>query len=280
MSKPLFAAQFAAGERVALALEYDGGGFYGWQSQRKLQLPTVQETLETALSKIAAAPVAVVCAGRTDTGVHASHQIVHFDTPVARDAKAWVVGGNTLLPPGIAIQWAVPVSSDFHARFSATARRYRYIIHNCPTRSAHTGRLTTHFPYPLDAALMHSEAQCLLGERDFTSFRGAGCQSNTPMRNVHFVEVARFGDFVVVDIQANAFLLHMVRNIVGTLLAVGSGRQPPGWTAEVFAARDRKLAAATAHPQGLYLVNVLYPEAFALPVNAPGPAFLAPALQR
>ena len=278
MAEPSFAARFAAGGRVALALEYDGNGFFGWQAQRKLQLPTVQETLEAALGKIAAAPVITVCAGRTDTGVHASHQLVHFDAPVARDEKAWVVGGNTLLPPGIAIKWAVPVAPDFHARFSATARRYRYLIHNHPTRSAHIGRLTTHFRFPLDAGLMHSEAQCLLGERDFTSFRGAGCQSNTPMRNVHCVSVTRHGDFVVVDIQANAFLLHMVRNIVGTLLAVGSGREAPGFTARVSAARDRTLAAATAHPQGLYLVDVIYPAHYALPLAEPGPAFVGAVL--
>jgi tRNA pseudouridine38-40 synthase len=280
MAGPLFAAQFAAGERIAVALEYDGSGFFGWQAQRNLQLPTVQETLEAALSKIAATPIAVVCAGRTDTGVHASHQIVHFDTPVARAEKAWVIGGNTVLPAGIAIKWAAPVATDFHARFSATARRYRYLIHNAPTRSAHLGRLVTHFPYSLDAELMHSEAQCLLGEHDFTSFRGAGCQSRTSKRNVHFVSVARMADFIVVDIQANAFLLHMVRNIVGTLMAVGAGRQPQGWTAQILAIRDRKLAAATAHPQGLYLVDVIYPAHFGLPSHTPGPALLSAALAR
>ncbi len=275
MTQRSFTAQFAAGDRVALAVEYHGGTFFGWQAQRKLNLPTVQETLESALSQIASVPITTVCAGRTDTGVHASHQVVHFDTPVARAEKAWVFGGNTLLPEGVAIKWAKPVSSEFHARFSATARRYRYIIHNHPTRSAHLGPLTTFFPHELDADLMHREAQCLLGERDFSSFRGAGCQSNTPMRNVHHVTVSRRGDFVVVDIQANAFLLHMVRNIVGTLLAVGSGRQAPGWTEEVFAARDRTLAAPTAPPQGLYLVDVHYPSQFELAESEIGPAFLS-----
>lgn len=275
MTQRSFTAQFAAGDRVALAVEYQGSAFFGWQSQRKLNLPTVQETLEAALSQIASTPITTVCAGRTDTGVHASHQVVHFDTPIVRPEKAWVFGGNTALPDGIAIKWARPVSSEFHARFSATARRYRYIIHNHPTRSAHLGSLTTFFPHALDAELMHREAQCLLGERDFSSFRGAGCQSNTPMRNVHHVIVSRRGDFVVVDIQANAFLLHMVRNIVGTLLAVGSGRQPEGWTAKVFAAKDRTQAAPTAPPQGLYLVGVHYPAQFNLPDNLLGPAFLA-----
>lgn len=266
----------AAGDRIALAVEYQGSGFFGWQAQRQLQLPTVQETLEIALSKIADAPISSVCAGRTDTGVNASHQVIHFDTPTPRPAKAWVLGGNTLLPSGIAIKWAAPVGADFHARFSATARRYRYVILNQPTRSAHFGALTTWFPHSLDAALMHNEAQCLLGERDFSSFRGAGCQSNTPMRNVHFVRVSRAGDLVIVDIQANAFLLHMVRNIVGTLMAVGSGRRTEGWTAHVLAARDRTQAAPTAHPQGLYLADVIYPDHFGLPATDPGPAFLKP----
>lgn len=278
MTQRSFTAQFAAGDRVALAVEYQGSAFFGWQSQRKLNLPTVQETLENALSQIASAPITTVCAGRTDTGVHGAHQIVHFDTPVARPEKAWVFGANTVLPEGVAIKWAKPVSSDFHARFSATARRYRYIIHNYPTRSAHLGSLTTFFPHALDAELMHREAQCLLGERDFSSFRGAGCQSNTAMRNVHHVTVSRRGDFVVVDIQANAFLLHMVRNIVGTLIAVGNGRRPAGWTAEIFAAKDRTLAAPTAPPQGLYLVDVHYPAEFALPRSELGPAFLSPLL--
>ncbi|MDB6060767.1 MAG: tRNA pseudouridine(38-40) synthase [Verrucomicrobiaceae bacterium] len=274
MSESLLAAQFAAAERIALAVEYDGSGFFGWQAQRNMQLPTVQETLETALSKIAAAPIQVVCAGRTDTGVHGSHQIVHFEPTVVREEKAWVLGGNTLLPASITIKWATPVPADFHARFSAIARRYRYVIYNSPRRSAHLPRLSSHIPYALDANLMHSEAQSLLGEGDFTSFRGAGCQAKSATRTVHFIEVKRFGDFIVVDIQANAFLLHMVRNIVGTLLAVGRGRQPPGWTAQVFAACDRKLAAATAHPQGLYLVDVLYPEQFVLPRSLLGPAFI------
>lgn len=270
-----FAARFAAGDRVALALEYDGSAFYGWQSQRNLRLPTVQETLENVLSQIAAAPVTTICAGRTDAGVHASRQIVHFDTPAARDERAWVFGANTHLPAGIAVKWARPVPADFHARFSATARRYRYAILNRPTRSAHLAALATHWVPKLDADLMHAEAQCLPGEQDFSSFRGAGCQSNTPMRNVHRVTVQRRGDWVVVDIQANAFLLHMVRNIVGTLLAVGSGRQPVGWTAEVLALKDRTKAAMTAPPHGLYLVDVDYPAHFGLPREVPGPAFLA-----
>lgn len=264
-----------ASGRIALALEYDGSGFFGWQTQRRVGLPTVQETLEEALGTVAAQPIKVVCAGRTDTGVHASHQLVHFDSPVSRPESAWVLGGNTHLPAGVVIKWAVPVAADFSARFSAIARRYRYVIFNNKRRSAHISRLTTLIHQPLDVDLMHREAQCLLGEHDFSAFRGAGCQSHSPRRNVHRVEVTRHGDYVVVDIQANAFLLHMVRNIVGTLLAVGSGRKPAGWTAEVFVGLDRKRAAATAAPHGLYLVDVNYPPVYELPVAEPGPAFLA-----
>ena len=273
-----FTAPIDAGQRVALALEYEGSAFFGWQSQRDPAVATLQETLEAALSKVADAPVTTVCAGRTDAGVHASNQIVHFDSPVARLEKAFVFGGNTHLPKSLSIKWARPVAADFHARFSATARRYRYVILNRPLRSAHFHHLATQVAQPLDAALMRREAQSLLGERDFSSFRGAGCQSNTPMRNVHCIEVLRRGDWVVVDIQANAFLLHMVRNIVGTLIAVGSGRQPEGWTAQVMEARDRTRAAMTAPAAGLYLVDVHYPPHFGLPRDPLGPAFIAPLL--
>jgi tRNA pseudouridine38-40 synthase len=274
MQQP-YTAVFQAGDRVALALSYDGSLYYGWQSQRKPNVPTVQEALETTLSNIADAPVQVQCAGRTDRGVHASHQLVHFETPVARHEKAWVMGANTQLPDGISVYWAKPVSADFHARFSATARRYRYIILNTPSRPAILAHGVTWEKRPLDAELMHREAQCLLGELDFTSFRAVACQSNTPMRNVHHVSVSRHHDFVVIDIQANAFLYHMVRNIAGVLMAVGAGWQPPGWTAEVLAAKDRSAGAVTAKPEGLYLVDVSYPEQFGLPPTRPGPHFLA-----
>lgn len=275
MNNPVFPASFKPGDRVALALSYDGSRYHGWQSQRKPQVATVQETLEKALSCIADAPIKVQCAGRTDAGVHASHQLVHFDCPVARDEKAWVAGSNTHLPREIAVQWAKPVAADFHARFSATARRYRYIIHNAPARSALLASGVTYQSRPLDHQLMHEAAQALLGERDFTSFRAVACQSNTAMRNVHFVEVTRRGRLVIIDIQANAFLLHMVRNIAGVLIAIGSGERPPRWTAELLQARDRTQAAATASPCGLYLVGVTYPEAFNLPEVVPGPYFLS-----
>ena len=270
-----FPAQFGQGDRVALCVSYDGSAYHGWQSQRKPQVATVQETLEKALSSVANANVIVQCAGRTDTGVHASHQIVHFDSPSARGEKAWVRGGNTNLPSSIAIQWAKPVSAKFNARFSATARRYRYVILNRPARSAILSAGVTWQRYPLDEISMHEAAQALVGELDFTSYRAAACQSKTPMRNIHRVDVSRQGDLVIIDIQANAFLHHMVRNIAGVLMAIGTGAKPPVWAEEVLLAKDRSVAAATAPPHGLYLVEVRYPEEFELPAAQPGPYFLS-----
>lgn len=265
----------AAGQRVALALEYHGAGYQGWQAQYRPGTPTVQETLEQALGRIAAAPVRVQCAGRTDRGVHASHQLVHFDSPVARPVRAWVQGANSLLPDTVVVKWARPVDATFHARFSARARRYRYVIFNRPVRSPHLAALSAHFPWPLDEVRMEREAQALLGERDFSAYRGAGCQSRTAMRNVHFIQVYRRGHWVIIDIQANAFLLHMVRNIAGVLLAVGSGQAPSGWPAQVLASRDRTQGGVTARPEGLYLVGVDYPPAWQFPDEQPGPPWLA-----
>ncbi len=275
MNKPAFTAQFRQGDRVAMAVSYDGSAFHGWQSQRKPQVATVQEALEKALSSIADAPVIVQCAGRTDAGVHASHQMVHFDSPSDRGEKAWVSGGNTHLPSGISIHWAKPVTQAFNARFSATARRYRYIILNTPARSALLAGGVTWENRPLNEQAMHEAGQALLGELDFTSYRAVACQSKTPMRNVHFVEVTRRADMVIIDIEANAFLHHMVRNIAGVLLAIGTGIKPVEWAEEVLLAKDRKVGAATAPPDGLYLVGVTYPETFQLPQSEPGPFFLA-----
>ncbi|ARN75930.1 tRNA pseudouridine(38-40) synthase TruA [Oceanicoccus sagamiensis] len=276
MNKPPFTAQFNLGDRVAMAVSYDGSAFHGWQSQRKPQVATVQEALEQALSKIADAPVIVQCAGRTDAGVHASHQIVHFDSPAERGEKAWVSGGNTHLPANIAIHWAKPVPESFHARFSATARRYRYVILNSPARSALLSGGVTWENRPLDEQAMHRAGQLLLGELDFTSYRAVACQSRTPMRNVHFIEVSRSGDRVMIDIQANAFLHHMVRNIAGVLIDIGAGIKPVQWAEEVLLAKDRSAAAVTAPPFGLYLVGVTYPDHFQLPHSGPGPWFLSP----
>lgn len=259
--------------RVALGVEYAGARYCGWQTQLNPARMSVQETLERALARVADHPVSVSCAGRTDAGVSASGQVVHFDCRHERPLVAWVKGVNSHLPDDISVRWSIGVPGDFHARFSAFARRYRYFIYNAPVRSAvAAGRFTWH-PYPLDAERMHEDAQHLIGELDFSSFRAAGCQSRTPMRNVHSISVQRAGDLVVIDVTANAFLHHMVRNIAGVLIAVGAGRQSPGWTREVLTARDRKVAAVTAPPDGLYLVDVSYPDAFGLPRPEPGPVF-------
>jgi tRNA pseudouridine38-40 synthase len=251
--------------RLALCIEYDGSAFHGWQAQSDPRLPTVQESLEKALGRVADHPVRVHCAGRTDTGVHASGQVVHFDTASIRPLKAWIQGVNSLLPPQIAVLDALQVPAEFHARFSALSRRYRYRISNRPVRPAINAGILTHCHIPLDERAMHEAGQLLLGERDFTSFRGAGCQSNTPMRNVMSLVVSRQGEEVLIDIEANAFLLHMVRNVAGVLMVIGEGRQPPSWAGEVLAARDRTVAASTAPANGLCLVEVRYPAHFNLP---------------
>ncbi|MEX2132247.1 MAG: tRNA pseudouridine(38-40) synthase TruA [Pseudohongiellaceae bacterium] len=269
-------AEVGHGSRIALGVEYDGSHFCGWQRQGSPQLPTVQGMLESALSKVADHPVKLHCAGRTDAGVHATGQVVHFDCRIDRGERAWIKGSNSQLPPTIRVVWAKPVSSDFHARFVATARRYLYILHCNPVASAiGTGQLTQ-ITGPLNVAAMHATGQYLLGEQDFTAFQAAGCQSATANRCVHWLNVQNHHRFIVVDIQANAFLQHMVRNIVGMLLEVGTGRRPAEWSRELLEGRDRKLGAVTAPPDGLYLVKVTYPEAFALPELPLGPMFLQP----
>lgn len=252
-------------QRFALAVEYDGSVFYGWQKQLNPALPTVQQALEQALSRVADHPVAVICAGRTDAGVHGLGQVVHFDTVSERPLRAWVRGTNAHLPPTVRVLWAQPVADDFHARFTALARHYRYRIRNRPMAPALGHQHLGWEPRPLDAERMHQAGQALLGEQDFTSFRAAGCQSNTPMRCVTALDVRRVDEEVWVDISANAFLLHMVRNIVGSLLVVGRGDKPADWLAELLALRDRNQAAPTAAPQGLYLSAVSYPACHALP---------------
>jgi len=262
--------------RIALGVEYDGAAFHGWQRQGSPALPTVQARLEVAVSAIANHPITLICAGRTDTGVHGTGQVVHFNCAVDRGEKAWLQGTNSLLPPSLRVQWAKSVPLTFHARFSALSRRYLYVIYDSPVEPAILAGHLTHTREPLDIDAMHLAGQALLGEQDFTSFRAAGCQSRTPHRNITHLRVTRHHRFIVLDIQANAFLQHMVRNIAGTLMEIGSGRRPVQWTREVLEARDRTRAAKTASPDGLYLVAVQYPEEFALPVLAPGPAFLQP----
>ncbi|TCP94796.1 tRNA pseudouridine38-40 synthase [Cricetibacter osteomyelitidis] len=258
--------------KIALGIEYDGKNYFGWQRQEKVE--SVQQALETALSFVANEPISVFCAGRTDSGVHATGQVVHFETNTVRSEKAWSFGTNANLPDDIAVSWAKTVSEDFHARFSAIARRYRYVIYNNKLRSAILPFGVTHHHFPLNHQLMHQAGQVLLGENDFSSFRAAQCQSNTPWRNVHHLNVTRQGSYVIVDIQANAFVHHMVRNIVGSLLEVGAGNKPVDWIAEILAKKDRTLAAPTAKAEGLYLVNVIYPDHFDLPKNHLGPLFL------
>ena len=259
--------------KIALGIEYDGSRYYGWQRQNEVR--SVQEKLEKALSQVANEPITVFCAGRTDAGVHGTGQVVHFETTALRKDAAWTLGVNANLPGDIAVRWVKAVPDDFHARFSATARRYRYIIYNHRLRPAVLSKGVTHFYEPLDAERMHRAAQCLLGENDFTSFRAVQCQSRTPWRNVMHINVTRHGPYVVVDIKANAFVHHMVRNIVGSLMEVGAHNQPESWIAELLAAKDRTLAAATAKAEGLYLVAVDYPDRFDLPKPPMGPLFLA-----
>ncbi len=256
-------------DRIALGIEYDGSAYSGWQSQLNPHLQTVQENVESALSKVADHKVSVLCAGRTDAGVHASGQVIHFDTVAARPLKAWIHGSNSMLARTIAVRWACKVTGDFHARFSATSRRYRYLISNTSVRPAMYSQFLTHHHMPLDADIMHRAAQLLLGENDFSSFRAAGCQSRTPMRNVREVSVQRSGALITIEIEANAFLLHMVRNIVGTLLEIGQGNQRVEWMAQLLALRDRTQAAPTAPAQGLSLIRVRYPEVFGIPAWMP-----------
>ncbi|QIQ20635.1 tRNA pseudouridine(38-40) synthase TruA [Zophobihabitans entericus] len=258
--------------KIALGIEYDGSRFFGWQRQQ--EVVSVQAALEKALSQVANEPIEVFCAGRTDAGVHATGQVVHFETNAPRADVAWTLGVNANLPDSVAVRWSTEVSDDFHARFSATARRYRYVICNQKYRPAILSQGMSHYYHPLDEQKMHQAAQYLLGENDFTSFRASQCQSKTPWRNIHHIKVTRQNQYVVVDIKANAFVHHMVRNIVGSLLEVGYGNKPESWIAELLAAKDRTLAAATAKAEGLYLVKVDYPEKFALPDCVLGPLFI------
>ena len=258
--------------RIALMVEYDGGRFHGWQAQTGLH--TVQQVLEQALSRVADRDVSVICAGRTDTGVHATNQIIHFDCESERTIRAWIHGANSFLPKDVSVKWGREMSEQFHARYSALSRSYRYVIYNAPIRPALLRGNVTWQYRQLDHRLMHEAGQFLLGEQDFTSFRALECQSKTPMRNIHSLKVCRQGDFITIDITANAFLHHMVRNITGVLIAVGSGKKPVQWVSEVLLAKDRRLGAETAPPYGLYLVGVAYPPEFGVSQNISGPLFL------
>ena len=251
--------------RVALGIEYDGYAYSGWQKQKFPQKETVQEYIESALSKVADREVVVSCAGRTDAGVHATCQVVHFDTDIDRGTKAWTQGVNSMLPRTIRVVWSRTQEDDFHARFSALSRRYLYLMYQRETESAMLHGRASYSRRELDEVSMHAAAQHFLGEKDFTSFRAAGCQSKTAMRNVMHANVYRRGGFLIFDVKANAFLQHMVRNMMGSLLQVGRGSEGPAWIAELLSLQDRARAAPTALPHGLYLVGVEYPQSCNLP---------------
>ncbi|KZY93939.1 tRNA pseudouridine(38,39,40) synthase TruA, partial [Oleiphilus sp. HI0072] len=236
--------------------------------------PTVQKYLQEAVSSVANQSIELVCAGRTDKGVHGAHQVVHFDTEVQRSERAWVFGSNSNLPKDISVSWAGCVDSEFHARFSATSRRYHYVIYNHPVRPSIFHNEMTWCHDPLDEIKMHQAAQCLVGEHDFSSFRAVGCQSRTPFRFVEFINVQRFGDILVIDIKGNAFLHHMVRNIAGVLMEIGKQRKPVDWCAGVLEARDRTKGGVTAQPNGLFLTHVDYPSHFGVPVSQGAPSII------
>jgi tRNA pseudouridine38-40 synthase len=252
-------------KRIALGVEYDGSRFAGWQAQQHRQ--SVQVCLEEALSRIANHPVQVHCAGRTDAGVHGLGQVVHFDSHVPRAVDSWLLGANSYLPSDIRVIWSREVGMDFHARFSALARCYRYVILNRPMRSALLRSQATWVYAPLDERRMHQAAQALMGEQDFSSFRAHSCQSASPRRLMHFIDVYRRDERVFIDLCANAFVHHMVRNIAGVLIEIGTGRKPVEWTAHLLECRDRTQAAMTASPNGLHLLGVLYPKNSGLPCH-------------
>jgi tRNA pseudouridine38-40 synthase len=259
--------------RFALGVEYDGSDFSGWQRLHKpgepdrRGEPTVQASVEEALSFVAGHPLEVVCAGRTDAGVHAACQVVHFDSDAEREPRGWVLGATTRLPASICALWCVRVDGEFHARFSARARRYRYCILNRAVRPALQRQYLSWERRPLDAAAMHRAAQALLGEHDFSAFRTVHCQAPHARRDLQHITVTREGDIVEVEVQANAFLHHMVRNIVGSLLPVGRGERPEEWLAELLAGRDRTVAGPTAPPDGLVFVGPRYPAGLRLPAE-------------
>lgn len=277
---PAAADMAAAGVfRIALGVEYKGSRYRGFQRQRA-GVPTVQESLERALSKVAGGtPLTLSCAGRTDALVHACGQVVHFDTQIDRSMHAWVMGTNRELPSDISVTWAQAMPKHFDARFSAMARRYRYVIYNDQIRPAHMAEEVTWNHRPLDVSLMRAAAACLVGTHDFSAFRARQCQAKSPVKTVHHLQLIEHGRFIVLDIRANAFLHHMVRNIAGVLMTIGTGERPVEWAKTVLDTRVRRTGGVTAHPFGLYLVKVDYPAEFKLPERYIGPHFLSALLQ-
>ena len=260
-------------KKVVLVVEYDGSGYKGWQAQ-KFGVPSVQENLEKALTMIANHPVKVVCAGRTDSGVHASAQVVHFETHAERNERAWTLGVNTYLPADISVVAARYVNDDFHARFSALSRRYRYVIYTSPFCPAVLAKGVTWTYKTLNVEAMKEAASVFLGTHDFSSFRAIGCQANTPIRTILNFDVQQLGQYIVLDVRANAFLHHMIRNFAGVLMSIGAGEQPVAWAKTVLDAKDRTKGGITAPPYGLYFVDAQYPDCFDIPVRHLGPHFL------
>ncbi len=251
--------------RIALGIEYLGTAYSGWQSQHFDQLPTVQDNVEKAISIVANHQVQVICAGRTDAGVHAKGQVIHFDTHAMRNDRNWILGINSNLPSDISVRWVQQMPDDFHARFSAVARQYQYYIYNHSFRSAIYHRRATWIYLPLDINRMQQAAQYFIGEHDFSSFRAQYCQAKSPVRKIEEINLTQLNDLIILTIKANAFLHHMVRNIVGVLLPIGRNEKAPQWVNEVINARDRKAAGITAPADGLYLNRVFYPEIFNVP---------------
>ena len=249
--------------RIAVGIEYDGGAFHGWQLQP--HATSVQATLQHALSEIAAAPIALSCAGRTDAGVHARAQVAHFDTTAQRSSHGWLLGTNRALPAAVSLRWVQPVPDHFHARYGALRRSYRYLLLNRPARSALAAGRAWCVHGPLDASHMQAAADLLVGEHDFSAYRAAECQARSPLRRIESLAVRRREDWVSVDVTANAFLHHMVRNIVGTLVAIGRGDAPPERAREQLESRQRSTGEATAPAHGLYLWRVEYAPQFGLP---------------
>jgi tRNA pseudouridine38-40 synthase len=261
--------------KVALGIEYKGSRYRGFQRQRA-GVPSIQESLENAISRVAGgASITLSCAGRTDALVHASGQVVHFDTTVERSEHAWVMGTNMNLPGDISVAWARFMPRHFDARFCAMARRYRYVIYNDPIRPAHMAEEVTWNHRPLDVERMREAARTFLGTHDFSAFRARQCQAKSPIKTVHHLELLQYGRFIVLDIRANAFLHHMVRNIAGVLMTIGAGERPVEWAREVLETGVRRTGGVTAHPYGLYLVKVDYPAEFELPTRYLGPHFLS-----
>ncbi len=251
-------------QRIALGVEYDGHAFCGWQAQKE-GVPTVQGAVELALSKVANESVRVICAGRTDTGVHAAEQVIHFDSAVERSNRSWVFGANAHLPDTVCLLWAQPIATVFHARFSAQRRRYQYVIFNRQIRPTYLAYRTTWEYRPLDEKRMQQGADFLIGKHDFNAYRAVGCQASSPIREIHRLRITRKNEFVLIDVEANAFLHHMVRNIAGVLMDIGAGEKEPSWAQEILQARDRRQGGVTASPAGLYLTGVSYGEDFILP---------------